>query len=451
MSSKCFAGRFFARISLRDLLLAGVLLMLAAQQAVPRLTALAQEGDSAVAPAAVLGSSFTYQGRLTKDAFNATGPYDFQFLLFDAQTNGAQVSSTITANDLAVTNGLFAIELAFSGTPFTGDERWLEVRMKADGAATYDSLPRQGLTATPYALYAKSIPLAGSGTAATAARSDHGHFGATWSGSVGDGLTVNNTATGATAIKGVSENGTGVTGVSVEPDYAAVYGSNDNGYGVVGDSKNGSLAGVLGRDANGIGVLGQGGVAGVKGEGSANGVVGISATRGFAGVYGVASAASCQSIDLPQLCYGVIGSAENSPNSAGIGVMGVGTSAGIYGRAAGSGWAGSFDGPVFIGGVLKGPQQYLNTQSITPDTNLTRNLGLGNLAWNLVVANAFAQVSDARLKNDILPLAYGLDDVLALRPVSFKIQRRWRRDVTWPHRTGGPRDRTGSRLRRGRR
>jgi hypothetical protein len=39
--------------------------------------------------------------------------------------------------------------------------------------------PRQPLTAAPYALYARSILLAGSGSATTAARSDHRHLGQT--------------------------------------------------------------------------------------------------------------------------------------------------------------------------------------------------------------------------------------------------------------------------------
>ena len=98
-----------------------------------------------------LGTAFTYQGRLTDGGSVANGTYDFQFELYDA--GGNQVGSTLSRNDVAVTNGLFSLPLDF-GDAFTGDARFLQVSVRL-GSSTGDYTmltPRQALTATPYAL-----------------------------------------------------------------------------------------------------------------------------------------------------------------------------------------------------------------------------------------------------------------------------------------------------------
>ncbi len=190
------------------------------------------------------------------------------------------------------------------------------------------------------------------------------------------------------AVLGVSESGYGVRGDTGIASGAGVLGTNStaggcSGLGVIAPV--GHCAGVFGSGitTNGIGVIGQNlNGTGVAGWGQ-HGVFGRSNTRGFGGVIGIATTASnCSTSAANTICYGVIGDATSSPNNAGVGVMGIGTDAGIWGRATGGGLAAIFDGNVQVNGDL-------------------------------------TETSDARLKKDIADLAPGLDAVLALRPVTF--------------------------------
>ena len=75
------------------------------------------------------GTSFTYQGRLTDGGAPANGTYDIQALLFDAAAGGAQVGSTLTFNDVSISNGVFTESLDF-GAQFNGSSRWVELRVR---------------------------------------------------------------------------------------------------------------------------------------------------------------------------------------------------------------------------------------------------------------------------------------------------------------------------------
>ncbi|MFB0537257.1 MAG: tail fiber domain-containing protein [Anaerolineae bacterium] len=103
---------------------------------------------------AQMGTSFTYQGRLTDGGSPANGTYDFRFRLYDAASGGTQVGSTVTKGDVTVTDGLFTVQLDFGSGVFTGDARYLEIGVRpgeSTGAYT-PLLPRQALTPAPYAL-----------------------------------------------------------------------------------------------------------------------------------------------------------------------------------------------------------------------------------------------------------------------------------------------------------
>jgi len=92
-----------------------------------------------------------------------TGAYDFQFMLYDQASGGSQVGSTVTKDDVAVTTGLFTVQLDFTASPFDGSDRHLQINVRI-GTSTggYTGLsPRQKLTATPYALYALAAPPSG--------------------------------------------------------------------------------------------------------------------------------------------------------------------------------------------------------------------------------------------------------------------------------------------------
>jgi hypothetical protein len=65
--------------------------------------------------------------------------------------------------DVNVSGGLFTVQLEFCPEAFNGDARWLEIAVRAgNSTGVYTILsPRQPITPTPYALYAKQAEMAG--------------------------------------------------------------------------------------------------------------------------------------------------------------------------------------------------------------------------------------------------------------------------------------------------
>lgn len=336
---------------------------------------------------------FTFQGVLEQGGTPLNGDADLAFTLFNSESGGAQVGSTITATAYPVLEGVFTIDLDFAGVMFQDETRWLQVEV--DGTPL---IPRIEILPTPVAgsalalqgrrvsmsvpvtgqvlkwdgsqwtpqndasgpTYAAgsgltlsgttlSIDFAGSGSAHTAARSDHGHYGALWGGdSQITGLTVanandSNEARGIMgSYNGTATRGTGVFGQSVAPDGIGVRGSGHEG--VRGTSNNPSGTGVVGRalQLSGVnfGVVGSSGspegtgVLGFNGAASgatAHGVMGATASNAGRAVFGDATAAAGST-------FGMYGRAA-SP--AGTGVHGVatatsGNTAGVRGSAASS-------------------------------------------------------------------------------------------------------------------
>jgi hypothetical protein len=101
--------------------------------------------------------AFVYQGQLKEGSAPANGTYDFQFALYTAQTGG-EALNVILHEGLALTNGLFKVELDFGGAAFNAEESWLEIAVRpGDSAEPYTVLsPRQKLTPTPYAIFAQA-------------------------------------------------------------------------------------------------------------------------------------------------------------------------------------------------------------------------------------------------------------------------------------------------------
>lgn len=107
--------------------------------------------------AAPLGTGITYQGELVDAGIPASGDYDFEFEIFDAQTAGVS-QAAVVATTLTVSEGIFETTLDFGDSPFVGDQVWLEVRVRESGAGAFTTLsPRQQLTAAPYALHAQFV------------------------------------------------------------------------------------------------------------------------------------------------------------------------------------------------------------------------------------------------------------------------------------------------------
>jgi hypothetical protein len=144
------------------------------------------------------GTAITYQGRLTDGAANANGAYDFTFQLFDAASGGTSQSATLTTNGVSLSDGLFTVALDFGAAPFSaGAARWLEIKVRTNGAATFGTIiPRQQVTATPYAIVAGAVTGPVSSTSLTGNYSNAVNFanGAnSFSGSfAGDGAGITN-------------------------------------------------------------------------------------------------------------------------------------------------------------------------------------------------------------------------------------------------------------------
>jgi hypothetical protein len=307
-------------------------------------------------PLAPLGTGFSYQGQLKDAEGNPINTScDFRFILYNAEVGGSQVGLTQEKTAVAVAGGYFTVVLEFGSDAFTGEALWLEAAVKCSGDAGYAVLvPRQALTAAPYASYAPAAGIAGSadyagsapwsgltgvpsgfadnidndtlyspgaglvlsgtaflvdyagtGIADSAARSDHNHWGQVWSG-IGVGLTISST-------DDVGVHGSGYN--------VGVYGQSVMGNGLTGwsSSESGETYGVWAASSsvNGAGVSGNA----LADNGVTYGVIGRAASPGGYGLYGVAPVT------------GTVGMATATS----------GSTYGIYGRTdSPGGWAGYF-------------------------------------------------------------------------------------------------------------
>jgi hypothetical protein len=106
------------------------------------------------------GTAFSYQGQLTDGAAAANGTYDLRFTLWNAATAGDPQGAILTQAGVGVTNGLFTATLDF-GAQFNGQNRWLEIAVRTNGAATFTTLAeRQPVLPTPYAIHATTATTA---------------------------------------------------------------------------------------------------------------------------------------------------------------------------------------------------------------------------------------------------------------------------------------------------
>jgi hypothetical protein len=115
--------------------------------------------------AAPMGTAFSYQGYLTEGGRPAHGLYDFRFAIYDAPTNGTELTllpPTILA--VPVNDGLFRVTLDFGEGIFNGDAVWLEIAVRTNAPLVkFQTLsPRQPLSPVPYALHAANAGLASS-------------------------------------------------------------------------------------------------------------------------------------------------------------------------------------------------------------------------------------------------------------------------------------------------
>ncbi len=133
--------------------------------------ALVSSGLSAQTP---LGEEFSYQGELKDTNGNPhDGVFDFKFVAFDAKDDGMGNNlGQFVAEDVTVNNGIFTTQIDYSilgDQPFVGNKIWLEisVRIGTTIGGFQQLLPRQPVTATPYANYATIAEMVGSNAVGT--------------------------------------------------------------------------------------------------------------------------------------------------------------------------------------------------------------------------------------------------------------------------------------------
>lgn len=84
--------------------------------------------EGGAAPRALVGTAFTYQGRLNKGGSPYTGQCDFRLSLHDALSEGNQVGNTQTIAGVDVEHGLLTLALnsgnELGDGAFNGDRRW---------------------------------------------------------------------------------------------------------------------------------------------------------------------------------------------------------------------------------------------------------------------------------------------------------------------------------------
>lgn len=118
------------------------------------------------ASAAALGDAFTYQGTILSGGVPTQGTCDLSFGLFDATSGGAALGAQqLTA--VEVSRGQFTVRLneasQFGASAFNGQERWMQLAVRCpSGSGAFVTLaPRQPVRAEPLALYSKKAPWSG--------------------------------------------------------------------------------------------------------------------------------------------------------------------------------------------------------------------------------------------------------------------------------------------------
>jgi hypothetical protein len=103
------------------------------------------------------GTSFTYRGSLNANSLPATGSYDWRVSIYDSPSGGNQTGLTSDVPGVTSVNGLFSLTLDPGANVFTGAARWMEIAVRTNNAGGFQTLaPRQELTATPYAIHART-------------------------------------------------------------------------------------------------------------------------------------------------------------------------------------------------------------------------------------------------------------------------------------------------------
>lgn len=316
-------------------------------------------GAAPVTAQAPVGTEITYQGRLQDGGGPAQGTYDLRFALFDQAVGGAQQGSTVCMDNVAIADGLFTVELDF-GSQFNGQERHLQISVRADIGLNCSDVtgfvtlsPRQNLTSTPHATYARNADTLDGLDSSAFLQSVPSPL--TLTGSSGSYIIRaenTSTASGASSILGIS-SGTSGSGYGGRFESAS-----SSGRGVYGwaTAASGTTYGVYGRSDSptGRGVYGHA----VSTSGDARGVFGVSNSTSGLGTVGYATATT-------GACFGLYG---QSDSTSGRGVYGTatassGTTYGGYFTSNSPNGFGLFASNVSPGGTGAGFGGYFETNT----------------------------------------------------------------------------------------
>lgn len=212
-----------------------------------------------------LGTSFTFQGRLTDAGVPANGVYDLNFYLYDAAAGGSQVGPVQTKGDVTVSAGLFTVTLNF-GDVFHGAQFYLDIQVRpgtSTGAYTILS-PREPIGAVPNASYASTaggldLPIdTATSVNGSLFRIENTSTEPNSVGIVGETKSSGGSAAGVVgrAISGAAGASAGVRGINEStgsPSWGVLGQTAGSGYGVQGGSVSGP--GVFGVSLSGPGVV----------------------------------------------------------------------------------------------------------------------------------------------------------------------------------------------------
>lgn len=107
------------------------------------------------APAVAGDPPITYQGRLTFEGAPVDATVDLRFTLYDAETGGVAVGTTLESIDHVLVGGLVTVDLPFGADTFANGDRWLEIEIANPAGGDFVTLaPRQPIRPAPVALHA---------------------------------------------------------------------------------------------------------------------------------------------------------------------------------------------------------------------------------------------------------------------------------------------------------
>jgi hypothetical protein len=179
-----------------------------------------------------VGTYFTYQGSLKKNGVPVNASCDFQFKLYDSTLDtGVQQGSTWPAPNTQVTNGIFTIIMDF-GDQYQGNYRYLETLVSCPSSASpsYTTLPRQLLTAAPYAIGLRPGATINSDLSSPMFNVMNG-----------DGIGIYSSSINNSGVYGRSIKSDGVTGSTNSPTSAGIHAVGLDIYGIALTIESGAI------------------------------------------------------------------------------------------------------------------------------------------------------------------------------------------------------------------